>query len=78
MVLSLWGLTGPVVSRVEVFLAYHADQLSMARLTANLPDPTPTRTASERWSYRFDFENELAGGGAGLDSAVGFGGLGQG
>nr|WP_277349010.1 IclR family transcriptional regulator C-terminal domain-containing protein [Streptomyces sp. HNM0575] len=61
-VLSLWGLTGPVVSRVEenvsavvvvsvrvgshlpldtaqskVFLAYHADQLSMERLMANLP-----------------------------------------
>ncbi|MBU6532879.1 IclR family transcriptional regulator [Streptomyces sp. NPDC057245] len=61
-VLSLWGLTGPVVSRVEedvsaavivsvrvgshlpldtaqskVFLAYHADQLSMGRLMANLP-----------------------------------------
>jgi DNA-binding IclR family transcriptional regulator len=63
-VLSLWGLTGPVVSRVEenlsavvivsvrvgshlpldtaqskVFLAYHADQLSMERLMANLPGP---------------------------------------
>ncbi|KAA9160191.1 helix-turn-helix domain-containing protein [Amycolatopsis acidicola] len=63
VVLSLWGLTGPVVSRVEenlsavvvvsvrvgshlpldtaqskVFLAYHADQLSMERLVANLPD----------------------------------------
>ena len=62
VVLSLWGLTGPVVSRVEedtstivlvsvrvgshlpmdtaqskLFLAYHTDQLSMARLTANLP-----------------------------------------
>ncbi|RAJ71567.1 IclR family transcriptional regulator [Streptomyces sp. Amel2xB2] len=62
VVLSLWGLTGPVVSRVEeniasvvvvsvrvgshlpldtaqskVFLAYHADQLSMERLMANLP-----------------------------------------
>ncbi|WP_413796964.1 IclR family transcriptional regulator [Streptomyces iranensis] len=61
VVLSLWGLTGPVVSRVEenistvvvvsvrvgshlpldsaqskVFLAYHADQLSMERLMANL------------------------------------------
>jgi DNA-binding IclR family transcriptional regulator len=61
-VLSLWGLTGPVVSRVEenlsavvivsvrvgshlpldsaqskIFLAYHADQLSMERLMANLP-----------------------------------------
>ncbi|MFI5611560.1 IclR family transcriptional regulator [Amycolatopsis sp. NPDC051903] len=59
-VLSLWGLTGPVVSRVEemvstvivsvrvgshlpldtaqskVFLAYHADQLSMERLIGNL------------------------------------------
>jgi DNA-binding IclR family transcriptional regulator len=64
VVLSLWGLTGPVVSRVEenlstivvvsvrvgshlpldtaqskVFLAYHADQLSMERLMANLPGP---------------------------------------
>ena len=62
VVLSLWGLTGPVVSRVEedtstivlvsvrvgshlpmdtaqsrLFLAYHADQLSMTRLMANLP-----------------------------------------
>ncbi|MEW2544395.1 helix-turn-helix domain-containing protein [Streptomyces sp. NPDC047002] len=62
VVLSLWGLTGPVVSRVEedissvvivsvrvgshlpldtaqskIFLAYHADQLSMERLMANLP-----------------------------------------
>ncbi|MFL6127385.1 IclR family transcriptional regulator [Actinophytocola sp.] len=62
VVLSLWGLTGPVVSRVEenastivvvsvrvgshlpmdtaqskIFLAYHADQLSMDRLMANLP-----------------------------------------
>ncbi|MDN5914976.1 MAG: helix-turn-helix domain-containing protein [Pseudonocardia sp.] len=61
VVLSLWGLTGPVVSRVEenlstivvvsvrvgshlpldtaqskVFLAYHADQLSMERLMATL------------------------------------------
>ncbi|MFJ7213338.1 IclR family transcriptional regulator [Amycolatopsis sp. NPDC098790] len=61
VVLSLWGLTGPVVSRVEenastivivsvrvgshlpldtaqskVFLAYHADQLSMERLIGNL------------------------------------------
>ncbi len=60
-VLSLWGLTGPVVSRTEenisavvvvsvrvgshlpldsaqskLFLAYHADQLSMERLMANL------------------------------------------
>ncbi|HEX3789736.1 MAG TPA: helix-turn-helix domain-containing protein [Pseudonocardiaceae bacterium] len=64
VVLSLWGLTGPVVSRVEenvstivvvsvrvgshlpldtaqskVFLAYHADQLSMERLIANLSGP---------------------------------------
>jgi DNA-binding IclR family transcriptional regulator len=64
VVLSLWGLTGPVVSRVEenvstivvvsvrvgshlpldtaqskVFLAYHADQLSMERLMATLPAP---------------------------------------
>ncbi len=63
VVLSLWGLTGPVVSRVEdtistvvvsvrvgshlpldtaqskVFLAYHADQLAMERLLANLPGP---------------------------------------
>lgn len=63
-VLSLWGTTGPVVSRVEenvgavvvvsvrvgshlpldtaqskVFLAYHADQLSMERLMATLPGP---------------------------------------
>jgi DNA-binding IclR family transcriptional regulator len=63
-VLSLWGLTGPVVSRVEenvstvvvvtvrvgshlpldsaqskIFLAYHADQLSMDRLMANLSGP---------------------------------------
>ena len=63
-VLSLWGQTGPVVSRVEenvsaivvvsvrvgshlpldtaqskIFLAYHADQLSMERLMANLPAP---------------------------------------
>lgn len=62
VVLSLWGLTGPVVSRVEedtstivlvsvrvgshlpmdtaqskLFLAYHADQLAMGRLMANLP-----------------------------------------
>lgn len=61
-VLSLWGLTGAVVSRVEenvsavvvvsvrvgshlpldaaqskLFLAYHADQLSIERLMANLP-----------------------------------------
>nr|WP_264086366.1 IclR family transcriptional regulator C-terminal domain-containing protein [Amycolatopsis lexingtonensis] len=61
VVLSLWGLTGPVVSRVEenvstivvvsvrvgshlpldtaqskVFLAYHADQLSMERLIGTL------------------------------------------
>jgi DNA-binding IclR family transcriptional regulator len=65
VVLSLWGLTGPVVSRVEenlsavvivsvrvgshlpldtaqskIFLAYHADQLSMERLMANLPHQT--------------------------------------
>ncbi|GAA3565450.1 IclR family transcriptional regulator [Amycolatopsis ultiminotia] len=63
-VLCLWGLTGPVVSRVEenpstivvvsvrvgshlpldtaqskVFLAYHADQLSMERLMATLSGP---------------------------------------
>lgn len=65
VVLSLWGLTGPVVSRVEentstivvvsvrvgshlpmdtaqskIFLAYHADQLAMERLMANLPGAT--------------------------------------
>ena len=64
VVLSLWGPTGPVVSRVEenvativvvsvrvgshlpldtaqskIFLAYHADQLSMERLMANLSGP---------------------------------------
>lgn len=64
VVLSLWGLTGPVVSRVEenastivvvsvrvgshlpmdtaqakIYLAYHADQLAMERLMANLPGP---------------------------------------
>jgi DNA-binding IclR family transcriptional regulator len=75
VVLSLWGLTGPVVSRVEenpstivvvsvrvgshlpldtaqskVFLAYHADQLSMERLMANLPGTAreELRTGVER------------------------------
>jgi DNA-binding IclR family transcriptional regulator len=71
-VLSLWGLTGPVVSRVEenpstvvilsvrvgshlpleaaqskVFLAYHADQLSMGRLMANLPGPARDELRAE-------------------------------
>lgn len=75
VVLSLWGLTGPVVSRVEenvsavvvvsvrvgshlpldtaqskIFLAYHADQLSMERLMANLSGPAlaELRSAVER------------------------------
>jgi DNA-binding IclR family transcriptional regulator len=72
VVLSLWGLTGPVVSRVEedtskivlvsvrvgshlpmdtaqskLFLAYHADQLSMARLMANLPGSTRDELRAE-------------------------------
>jgi DNA-binding IclR family transcriptional regulator len=72
VVLSLWGLTGPVVSRVEedtstivlvsvrvgshlpmdtaqskIFLAYHADQLSMERLMANLPAQTRNELRAE-------------------------------
>ncbi|GAB2995789.1 helix-turn-helix domain-containing protein [Amycolatopsis acidiphila] len=72
VVLSLWGLTGPVVSRVEenastivvvsvrvgshlpldtaqskVFLAYHADQLTMERLMANLPGPARDELRAE-------------------------------
>ncbi|MFS8198256.1 IclR family transcriptional regulator [Streptomyces sp. CWNU-52B] len=72
VVLSLWGLTGPVVSRVEenvsavvvvsvrvgshlpldaaqskVFLAYHADQLSMERLTATLAGPARDELRAE-------------------------------
>lgn len=71
-VLSLWGLTGPVVSRVEeevstivvvsvrvgshlpletaqskLFLAFHADQLSMERLMANLTDEARARLRAE-------------------------------
>jgi DNA-binding IclR family transcriptional regulator len=72
VVLSLWGLTGPVVSRVEedtstivlvsvrvgshlpmdtaqskIFLAYHADQLAMERLMANLPAQTRNELRAE-------------------------------
>jgi len=80
VVLSLWGLTGPVVSRVEentstivvvsvrvgshlpmdtaqskIFLAYHADQLAMERLMANLP-------ASARDELRADVDRVRATG----------------
>jgi DNA-binding IclR family transcriptional regulator len=80
VVLSLWGLTGPVVSRVEenastivivsvrvgshlpldtaqskVFLAYHADQLSMERLIGTL-------SGTARDELRADVERVRAAG----------------